>query len=156
MSDKKINPLWLVVLALVAWWSLTGGKLPTLPSFPNVLPGPSVPAVAEPSAEMKAAVAPVTAALRGSDKASEVSAFYSQFADLLERDSTVATTTAQVRSWHVAASNLMFQKAGVPSGVSAAVNASLEKILGVENKAIDRPKAVSAFRAIAWACKEAG
>ena len=87
--------------------------------------------------------------------AADVARFYADFAWVLERDAGVKTT-GQLRNVYQHSIRLFAEKtpiAGSLPGLNKDVDAILEKVLGKEDKPLDRIKTVESFRAIAWGLK---
>ena len=120
-------------------------------------PVPDIVPVPVPSASMQALVAPITAKLQGNAEAArKLQAFYSTFADVVERDSAakLIQDNHQLRQHHTDALTLMLQGSGwVDLDVSKPINDAMTSALGLKAGPVDRVKAVEVLRAIAWGCK---
>ncbi len=144
---------WLAIgLVLFGVYKGTGGKLP-LPG-----PAPSVPSVPAPSESLKAAVAPITAKLKGDAVAPHLAGFLGGMADAVQADvDGVVKTNATLQK--AISSGIVFAfppgvKTG-PEGTAALLNSTLLTLVGNQPGAFDRQKAVDALRAMSWACAEA-
>lgn len=142
---KTMNFVALGCIALGLFLSL-GGNLPSPESKQSkvtyVAPVGDLRTVAEP-----------LKAYRDKPVAKQVAKFYSDFADILSRDASEVKTTGQFRTGHQKAQRLFAQKTdmeqGLP-GVSPKIDAVFVKALGIEDKDLDRTKAIEACNAIAW------
>lgn len=115
--------------------------------------------VSLPSSEFQRAVEPVAVLLKDGD-APRVKALYAALADVIRRDSTVLSSTSQVREAHSRMGKLLF--AGRPakdaSALVDAANKALADMLSLDPKPLDaamRQRCVDAFLALAWAAQEA-
>lgn len=116
-----------------------GGDLPSPVPAPGYVP----------SAEMQQLVAEITPV---SEPA--LAAFYGDFADVIERDFNIITTTEQFRLLNTRAGQLAFQKTGMQGkhpGLAPMLEAVTTKVLGIQNGPLDRPKAVELLKALQWA-----
>lgn len=112
-----------------------------------------------PPAELAALAAPIGAALSGhADTARELARVWSQIALVIERG--FGKTTPAVRQLHIdtAKYTTFGQLAGAVPGLGTAVDAYLEKTVGLEGAVIDaarRAQLTAAFRALASAAQAA-
>jgi hypothetical protein len=73
---------------------------------------------------------------------------------VLGRDTNVVKTAGQFRAGHLRAQELFAEKVPVAAslpGLSAQINAVLEKSVGLEDVAFNRAKVVESLSAVAWA-----
>lgn len=111
-------------------WRLTGGG--------GVVPPP----VPSPTVEYRVDLSMVTGASASAD-ARILTAFYRDFADLVDRDRDVIATTGQLRETHIRAGKLMFQQTGIAGrypGLAEELDAVFASALGLENVQLDDAK----------------
>lgn len=150
---NKNSWLLIAVMVLASVFGKQDGPVPPVPTpapviVPEPWPNPS-PSVGD--------YAAVTRALSGQPAvAAKARDLYAAMADVIERDSTVITSTAALRTFHQNATRLMNQGAGTPvPGMSEAVSAVIADELGVDAVPLDaakRAKAVQTFRQLSAAC----
>ena len=115
---------------------------------PDVVPEP------EPVSEMQELVSEVEPY-----SVPELVPFYTEFANIIQNDSTVIKTTGQIREAHIRALLLAFQKTDMASrteGLGDKVNAALAKSLGMKDVELTpelRDRAVETFKALSHAVK---
>jgi hypothetical protein len=142
-----MKPSKIIAIALIGWGLLSLNKGG---GTPDVVPDVAFPA---PPAAMQAEVAGVKA-YRGKPNAALVGKFYADFAEVLGRDTNIIKTAGQFRAGHQRAQELFAEKIPVAaslSGLSAQINAVLEKSVGLEDVAFNRTKVVESLSAVAWA-----
>jgi hypothetical protein len=87
----------------------------------------------------------------------ELSEFYTEFADVVRRDSEIIRTTGHIRQAHIRAGKLMFQKRRVSTpDLAAAIDEAFEKAIGLEDVALTdekRREVILLLEALAWALK---
>lgn len=154
---KTPNNTWLIIAAVVAFlfFNKTPEPIPSpTPPAPIVVPTPWPSPSPTPSVADYAAV---TRALAGHGEVAGLARdLYAAMADVIERDSTVITSTAAVRTYHQNCTRLMNQGRGQPvPGMSEAVSAVIAAELGLDAVPLDpakRAKAVQTFRQLSAAC----
>jgi hypothetical protein len=157
MSNQEPNytARWLAIgLVLFGLYKGTGGKFP----FPLPTPTPSVPAIPPPSDALKAAVAPITAKLKGDPVAPHLAGFLGGMADAVQADVDGLVKNNATLQKAITSGIVFAFPPGVktgPEGTAALLNSTLLSLLGNQPGAFDRQKAVDALRAMAWACQEA-
>ena len=110
-----------------------------------------------PPPELKVLVTPLRGIVTDKKDALKVANFFLEFADVIERDRDVITTTAMIREGFIRAEKLMLQRTamvGKYPGFGAAKDNVIKEYIGLEIVELDddkRKKAVDAFKAIAWA-----
>jgi hypothetical protein len=137
----------MVALGVIAWALFAASKGG---NAPDAVPDVTFPA---PSQAMQIEVAGAKA-YRGKPYAALVGKFYSDFAEVLGRDTNVVKTAGQFRAGHLRAQELFAEKVPVAAslpGLSAQINAVLEKSVGLEDVAFNRAKVVESLSAVAWA-----
>lgn len=147
MPHPANSPLPLLLVLIGAFLALGGGvHVPAPPPAPGTI----VPA---PSAELQAAVAPVTAALKGhADEAAKLAAWFRDAALVIAPN---AKSSAQVRQALILGGQALFAgglKGKVPGGAEA-VDAVLLKY--ADTQPYDAAKTAAALNAISWACSQA-
>ena len=114
--------------------------------------------VVTPTPTLQQTVAPIVSILKDSSDGKKIGGFFGQFADVVQRDSSVLTRTAQLRMTYQRAGTLMFQKTdlvGKYANLNAAIDKALTTSLGLKNAPINadkRAEAVEVLQAIQWAC----
>ena len=85
----------------------------------------------------------------------ELSEFYTEFADVVRRDSEIIKSTGHIREAHVRAGKLMFQQRRVSNpDLAAAIDSAFETALGLENVELTdekRREVILLLEALAWA-----
>lgn len=121
------------------------------PVYDGPKPKPSPSPVVEPSLEMQNLVQKIVPISEP-----ELVYYFTEFADVLSRDSDQITTTWKLREVNQKAGQLMFQKTGF-TGKYPSLQNDLNQItiqaLGGENGDLNKPKAIELFKALAWASK---
>jgi hypothetical protein len=116
---------------------------------------PVVPVDKEPSVEVQQLVAPIVDAVRGKD-AAKVADYYRNLAKQVANDGDYAVqTTGELRQLHELSAVAFAKEHGLEDrfpGLSAAINKALADGLTLDDKPLDRPKAVQLLEGIAWAC----
>ena len=144
--------------ALIFFSTLFVGCLYSGPSTPvaPVEPVTPVPLPDAPSVALQQKVAPLKGVISAPEDAVLAASFFEAFADVIERDDSIITTTGTLREGYIRAETLMLQKTdmvGRYPGFGAKKDAVLEEVLGLDNVALTpekRQEAVDVFKAIAW------
>jgi len=97
---------------------------------------------------MQTYVEPIKA-FRGQPNAQLAADFYAGMAAVLSRD-TEPLSVGQFRQLNEKGRSLAYPP-GESGGLSQAIDAALTKVIGLEDKAVDKPRAAEVCRAIAWA-----
>jgi hypothetical protein len=135
---------------------------------PNPTPDVVIPDVEQPTSDIISIVSPITPILVGEkpqlkkDIAALVG-FYLEMADTIQRDKDAQTikNTDALRKTNVNAGNLAFQNTGIKNrypGLGKAIDKSIADKLGldiVELTGQKRTDAITIFKGIAWAVKQA-
>jgi hypothetical protein len=153
MNQQKLNPLLLVGIGLIAFSLLSSNfSFPGLGSQSVDLPKPSDPVLVE-------LASPVISALNGSgEDGRKLSNLYNDLATLIEINDDIIKNTEEIREANrIAGKMSKLDLKGKYPNLGEAANNMIIKYIGNENAALSddlRSKSVSAFRALAWACKE--
>jgi len=145
MSKARFLPLVLLV-AFVGYKYLIPKPQPTAPSW-------------QPTAVQQSAVQPVKAILSvNPEAAAELEKMYWAVAEVVESDTRVLKSTADVRQAYNAAGSLAVQHGELPlvSGLPEATDAYLTETIGNKVEPLTagkRAAVVDAFRTLAWAAK---
>ena len=130
------------------------------PISPEVVSPPvTTPDVDEdaPSKALQALVAPLKELGMAKKDAAKAAKFFTDFADVVERDESIIKTTSDIREGYIRAETLMLQKTemvGKYPGFGKAKDAVLVETLGLDRVSLTpekRKEAVAAFRAMSWA-----
>ena len=134
------------------------------PTIDSLNPNPSIKVIPNvsidfkpPPPELKTLVTPLRGIITDKKDALKAANFFLEFADVIDRDKDVITTTAMIREGFVRAEKLMLQRTamvGKYPGLGAAKDNVLKETIGLESVTLDdekRKKAVDSFKAIAWA-----
>jgi hypothetical protein len=122
---------------------------------PQVIPG-SVVVFDVPSEELKALVLPLRGVIVDRKDAIKTAYFFLAFADVVDRDKEVITSTAILREGFMRAEKLMLQETklvGKYPGFGLKKDSIIAEAIGLDNvdlNAEKRAKAVAVLRAIAW------
>lgn len=148
----KSNELFAIVAAAaLIFWPQIKGYIPG-----GVQPGPAPAPVAVPDATAQAAVAPVSAVLKGNaDAKAKFGAYFTMLAKAIQVAPDHFKTVGDLQAHQQLAGSLYMQQ--VPGGVSGlgeAVAASYKTLLGDDNKALPQADALRAVNALAWACNQ--
>lgn len=134
------------------------------PPIDSLTPNPSIKVIPNvsidfkpPPIELKTLVMPLRGVVTDKKDALKAANFFLEFADVIDRDRDVITTTEMIREGFIRAEKLMLQRTamvGKYPGLGAAKDNVLKEAIGLENVTLDddkRRKAVETFKAIAWA-----
>lgn len=153
MNQQKFNPLLLVGIGLIAFSLLSSNfSFPSLGSQSVDIPKPSDPVLVE-------LASPVISELNGAgEDGTKLSNLYNDLATLIEINDDIIKNTEEIREANrIAGKMSRLDLKGKYPNLGEAANNMIIKYIGDENSALSdelRSKSVSAFRALAWACKE--
>lgn len=129
---------------------------------PAPAPAPAPNDLDAPSPELQSLVAPLATIITDKADAEKTAQFFTDFADVVERDSDVIKTTKDLRDGYVRAETLMLQRTdmvGKYPGFGAAKDEVLAEAIGLDQVTLTpekRTKAVDVFNAMAWALRSGG
>lgn len=153
MNQQNTNPILFIGIGLIAFSLLSSNfSFPLLGTQSVEIPKPTDPVLLE-------LAAPVTSALNGSGEDGEKLAnLYNDLATLIEINDEIIKNTEEIREANKIAGRMSrLDLKGKYPNLSEAANNMIIKYIGDDNAALSddlRSKSVSAFRALAWACKE--
>lgn len=153
MNQQKVNPLLIVGIGLIVFSLLSSNfSFPSLGSQSVDIPKPSDPVLVE-------LASPVILALNGAgEDGNKLSNLYNDLATLIEINDDIIKNTEEIREANrIAGKMSRLDLKGKYPNLGEAANNMIIKYIGDENAALSdelRSKSVSAFRALAWACKE--
>lgn len=127
----------------------------------KLIPGssPTIPSIPEPDASAKAAVEPVTAALKGHpQEAKTLAAFFRDFATVAQKFPQRFDSIARIETHINASTKLLDELKNINvDGINIAVGNALTAMLGSdEAKKLDSGAVSRALLGLSWACGKAG
>lgn len=155
---RRLNALALIAVLLsgCALYPPAEGKKPKPAPAPAPEPDDGI------RKDLKPKVEPIKIALKGhAADAKLLAAYFDDFAKVLDRDSDIIKTTGQLRDGISRSGQLLTQRSDYTEhpDVRKTIEAVMDGELGKKSRELDaasRKKAVEAFTAFAWACREAG
>lgn len=153
MNQQKVNPILFIGIGLIVFSLFSNNfSFPILGSQSIDIPAPTDPVLLE-------LAGPVTSALNGSgEDGLKLASLYNDLATLIDINDEIIKNTEEIREANKIAGRMSkLDIKGKYPNLSEAANNMIIKYIGDENAALSdelRSKSVSAFRALAWACKE--